>query len=77
MSELCKDPIYWMFNQLTLAEVCVLRRVIADHQGFDRNRFEVASLIAVHCIKANLVARSLAITAKGRDALAFYPLQSQ
>ena len=61
---------YWMRVGLDDGDVRVLRRVRDGEQAFARNRMEVAYLISLDCVEADLYAGKLTITDKGRDALA-------
>jgi hypothetical protein len=50
----------------------VLKRIKDGTQWFFNDRFEVAFLIALDCVKADLSNKTLAITEKGEDALQFF-----
>jgi len=63
---------YWLTNRLSPEEVRALRRVKEDRQGFFEERFEVAHLIALECVEADLDACTLKITEKGLEGLEFF-----
>ena len=63
---------YWLSHKLEPEEVRVLRRVKEDRQGFFEERFEVAHLIALECVEADLDAGTLRITEKGLEGLEFF-----
>lgn len=58
---------YWISNPISREEVFVLRRIKEDRQGFFEDRFEVAHLIALECVEADVKACTLKITKKGLE----------
>lgn len=63
---------YWLGNKLTPEEVRVLLRVKRDRQPFFQDRFEIAHLIALECLEADVEKCTLAITKKGLEGLEFF-----
>lgn len=63
---------HWLADPLDAPARMVLRRVAKGFQRFDRDRFEVAYLIARECVEADPDRPVLRLTEKGEDALDFY-----
>lgn len=63
---------YWLMNQLSADYVKVLGRIERGTQGFYVDRFQIAYLIALDCVIADIDKELLTITDKGRDALEFF-----
>jgi len=63
---------YWISHPLGEDEILVLKSVNDGVQSFDRDRLQVAYLIAMGCVKANLGEGTLAITDKGLDGMEFF-----
>ncbi len=69
-----KDPVYWTVNPLQRETVRVLARLGEHGSTSSRDRFDIAYLIAIGCLKVlkHGSPAILEITPKGWDALAFY-----
>lgn len=63
---------YWITNWLEDEYLKVLQRIADGLQRFDRDKFQVAYLISQDCVEADCKNCTLAVTAKGKDALAFF-----
>lgn len=59
------DPLDWQY-------VCTLRRLSKGALHRDERHFDVAYLIARGCLDYDKSSDTVEVTAKGRDALAFY-----
>lgn len=67
-----QDPVYWLCNPLEDQYIKVLQRIQDGTQGFYQDRFEIAYLIAIECVKAEVETQVLSVTEKGKDAIAFF-----
>ena len=63
---------YWISHPLGDDELQVLRKVNDGVQSFDRDRLQVAYLIAMGLVKANLGEGTLSVTEKGIDGIEFF-----
>lgn len=68
------NAVHWSFNPLDPKTQAVLRRIHETGRLQERERFETAYLVARGCLKIDLDAWTFEITAKGKDAIAFYQL---
>ena len=66
------NAVYWLRNPLERSTVQVLKRIKDGTQYFFNDRFDIAFLIALDCVKADCDNQTLAITEKGEDALQFF-----
>jgi len=62
----------WLPRPIRIEAVKVLRRVANGKQAFDRDRLDVAWLIAEGCVDFDAETRLLSLTDKGRGALLHY-----
>jgi hypothetical protein len=63
------NPIYWMSLPEGSLNRWVLRNIADGVQRFDADQLDTAYLIAIDCVEADLEARTLTLTDKGREAL--------
>lgn len=68
------NALHWTMQPLDADVVAVLQSIDETGRLRDRDRFNIAYLVARGCLHVNLDAEPMTfkITAKGYDALAFY-----
>jgi hypothetical protein len=66
------NAVHWTFDPLDYDSLALLRRIEDGGRLCERDRLNVAYLVARGCLHMDLDAWTYQITEKGEDALSFY-----